>query len=150
VRIVRPSRSWALALPIAILASGCYTMKPIEKTQLSANPDVQRIWVTTRHSHSAVILDRPEVVGDTIDGSVAGHQQRIALSDVATIETRTLSGSKTRNLVLGIVVVGAGATVALLNSNNSQPKNGLCYEAADLPPVNCCLVQVSNGNSSAC
>jgi hypothetical protein len=144
VHTVRLLRYWATALPIVIAASACYTMKPIEKTQLSANPDLQRVYVT-RSNHSKVILDRPEVVGDTLGGSVAGRQERIPLSDVSTVETRTISGSKTRNLVLAIVAVGATATVAVLNSKNSQPKDGLCFVAADLPLVNCCLVDVSNG-----
>jgi hypothetical protein len=148
VRIVRSSRFWAAVLPIAILASACHTMRPLERSQLRANPDLQRVWVT-RSDRSTVIVDRPELVGDTIEGQVAGRQERIPLSDVTTMQTRVVSGSKTRNLVLAIATVGAAGTVALLNAKSSQPKNGLCFVAADLPLVNCCLVDVSNGANPA-
>jgi hypothetical protein len=136
-----------MALLVAVGVSACHTMRPLEKSQLAANPDLQRIWVT-RTDKSTVMVERPEVIGDTLDGTVYGKRQRIPLSDVTTVQERVSAPSKTRNLVLAIAVVGAGATVALLNQNSNQEnKNGLCYVAADQPPVNCCLVQVSNGGN---
>lgn len=145
---IRSSGSWAMALLVAVVLSACYSMRPLERSQLRANPDLQRIWVT-RSDRSTVIVEHPEVIGDTLQGRVGGQHERIPLADVTTMRTRSLSGSKTRNLVLAIAVVGAGGTVALLNAKNNQPKNGLCFISSDEPLVNCCLVAVSNGANPA-
>jgi hypothetical protein len=122
-------------------------MRPLDRAQLSATPDLPRVWVTTTN-HSTVVLDKPEIVGDTLNGQVQGREERIPLSDVSIMQQRVVSGSRTRNLALLVGAVAAGATVALLNgSNNNQPKQGLCQEAADLPPVSCACFQVSNGQN---
>jgi hypothetical protein len=146
VRIVRSSGSWAMVLLVAVVLSACYSMRPLERSQLRANPDLQRVWVT-RTDRSTVIVEHPAVVGDTLEGRVGGQHERIPLSDVTTMRTRALSGSRTRNLVLAIVAVGAGGTVALLNTKNNQPKSGLCFVSSDEPLINCCLIAVSNGEN---
>ncbi|HUL48569.1 MAG TPA: hypothetical protein VLT79_01000 [Gemmatimonadales bacterium] len=135
-----------IALTLGVLG-GCHTMRPLDKEQLSATPDLAQVWVT-RRDRSTVIVEKPEVVGDTLDGLVQGREERIPLDDVAKMQTRVSDPGRTRNLALGIAAVGAIGVVALLNSNNAnKPQQGLCYVAADQPPINCCLVDVSNGQN---
>ena len=135
-----------IGLTIALLGA-CHTMRPIDKEQLSATPDLSQVWVT-RTDRSTIVVQKPEVVGDTLNGLVSGREESIPLSDVQQMKTRVSDPKATRNLALGIAAVGAIGVVALLNSGNSnQPKQGLCYVAADQPPISCACIDVSNGGN---
>ncbi len=135
-----------IALTFALLGA-CHTMRPIDREQLSATPDLAQLWVT-RRDRSTFIMEKPEVVGDTLNGLVQGREESIGLDDVAKMQTRVSDPTRTRNLAIGIAAIGAIGVVALLNSDNgNKPQQGLCYVAADQPPINCCLVDVSNGQN---
>lgn len=147
MRITHFVGQFGAVVTLLSLGTACHTMRSLDRSQLSASPDLPRVWVTRASDRSTVVVDRPEVVGDTLSGQVKGRAERIPLSDVRSMQERVISGSKTRNLVLAVAAVGAGATVAILNSNNNKnlPKGGLCFVNADQPPIACCLVDVSNG-----
>ena len=65
----------------------------------------------TRTDHSVLLLDRAQVVGDSLVGAAGGARVAVALRDIERVEERRPSPIRTTGLVLGIV---AGTLAVLI------------------------------------
>lgn len=80
----------------------------------------------TRTDHSVITLRRAKLVGDTLVGTTDDNARlRVAvpLTDVESVDTRSISGTRTAGLGVGVflgvlAVAGIAATIALLSLNN--------------------------------
>jgi hypothetical protein len=87
-----------------LLAVACTTVRPVTADELSGpNPPnpVKVTAIDTTGRRSTVLLQAPEVVGDTLFGTENGVRERILLADVNTMSAKQKSPGKTALLVLG-------------------------------------------------
>jgi hypothetical protein len=139
---------WRLAAATVwvTLTAACTALQPVKPAALNA-PSRPKSVVVTRADHTRIVVNQPEVSGDTLTGMANGARQSIPLSDVLSIRAREHDPQRTRNAV----VLGLGAVavvgVVLLNSRNSGKSSGFCFNEYSVP-INCCLVNVSNAPDS--
>jgi hypothetical protein len=86
-----------------------------------------RIWVTET-SDSMLILDSPQMEGDTLRGYAQGVYREIKMSDVKFVRARVLSPAKTAVLVGAGMLTAAGLVATLTTSKQSA---NICFNGAD-------------------
>lgn len=134
-----------LALVVVVLP-GCHTMRAVGPSQVGTARELPEVWVTGV-DHRTVVLNAPEVRGDTLAGFIDGAYHEMPLSDVVAIRARQASRLRTAALV----ATGAVATSALLVyfGNRSYVSGGAqtCTsglttdDVKDILPIACCKVQ---------
>ena len=136
----------ARAVLFAVLLVGCHSMRQLTPEEVGSARTLDRIWVT-RADQSVLLVNAPEVRGDTLVGFVDGKYQEMPLSQAVTLKVRERDPGRTAALVGG----AAGATVAALiyfeNRSYVSPTAQTCSsgnttgDVADNLPVACCRVQ---------
>ena len=111
---MRPTITSALLLT-ALASAACHTMKPVTVDQINTLKPA-RAWVTAG-DQSAVVVLRPEVVGDSLVGWVNGRYERFPSAGLKQVIVRTSAPARTALLSAGIAA-GVGALVLIENSEN--------------------------------
>lgn len=102
-------RIWLVAA--AAPACGQWHAESVNPRELISTTHPRVLRVTSRDSTRAVV-ESPAIVGDTLQGRVAGTAWALALPDVAGVEVRRLHGAHTAFLMGGLMAVTAG-TIAV-------------------------------------
>jgi len=128
VRISSQSRRWrarlALTLSLTIPACQSWHTEQIAPQQVLDTRQPQTLRVT-RADSSEVVLDAPELSGDTLLGVARnGDSVRVPLDSVRFTATRRFSPGRTVGLVLGL---GATALLALVAAIAIGCNSG-CYD----------------------
>jgi hypothetical protein len=117
--------SFATAGACLIVVAACTTLQPVRPEQLTgANPP--RSVRVIRADHSTVVVDVPQVVGDTLVGIADGVRQQFPLSPGTTIETRQAAPARTGALVIGLAAAAALTYIIAEQQSGSSHCDGLC------------------------
>ena len=113
-------REFAIAL--ALTGLGCTSMRSVQPTQFIPQHNPQSILVTTSDSDVTNVV-QPKIDGDTLRGTVAGLQERVAipLKDILSVRAKAPDGTKTAFLVAGGVVVGGALAYFISQATSSTP-----------------------------
>ena len=126
-----PIRSWTLAgrrsvagtlILVTLSGSACqaWHTEQLAPAALLADRHPEELRVTKTDS-SEVILEQPELRGDTLLGTTRRHDQEqevgIPLSDVGQVATRRFSAGRTFALVVGVAAVAVGTIIAVFLIN---------------------------------
>lgn len=100
------------AVLLAALASAaCHTKQPIPLDQLNIlKPD--RAWVT-QADNTVILIDGPQVLGDTLVGYVNGNYEEMPLSQFKQVVVQKGSTSRTVALI-AVIAAGFGGMVYAL------------------------------------
>lgn len=122
------------ALVLAALAgAGCKTTAPVTLAELNALKP-ERAWVT-EGGKSVIIVDGPQVVGDTIVGYVNGVYEEMPSEKFSQIVVEKNATGRTI-LLVGVITAGFGGMMyALLGSSSSEKYKGsdFCEEHPEDP-----------------
>jgi hypothetical protein len=112
------------AVPVLLLAAttaGCTHWKTQSVTPRELVTERQPSMVrVSRIDGRRLVLDRPEIVGDTVYGAArgrrheAGSRPAVALSDIETVAIRRFDPLGTAALTLGTAAVGAVAVIGAM------------------------------------
>jgi len=121
------------ALLLATLSSAaCHTMKPVTMAELSAMHP-QKAWVTET-DQSTVVVNGPEVVGDTLVGYVKGVYEEMPSSQLKQVLVEKPATSRTVLLVSAITVGFGGMVYALTGSGSGgKGQSDFCDKHPDDP-----------------
>ena len=115
-RMLGSSGRALLCLGPAFYTLGCASVQPVPVATLRAAPLPARIWVT-KTDHRTIVLDRPELRGDTLVGLVSDKPERLLLSETLAIGAEEPSGVRTAALF--VLVAGALVAVDAVMMNGS-------------------------------
>ena len=123
-----------LASVVLLVAAGCHTLRPVQPSQVSAEAGLRRVWVT-QPDHSTIIVESPQIQGDTLTGFVYGEPESFPLERTTRIAVRSQAIAKT--IALGLVGTGAalGALIYLENRPDVGQASACRLGAYDVP---CC------------
>ena len=115
----------ACTMLLAALASAaCHTMSPVTLAQLSAmKPD--RAWL--KASDSVMVMQGPQVVGDTLVGYVNGVYEEIPTSQVGQMIVQVPAKTRTILLAVGITVGIGGFAYAITGATGGDKYKGSDY-----------------------
>ena len=119
-------------LVVALSSAACHTLKPVTMHELDAlKPD--RAWVTEQ-DHSVMLVDGPQVMGDTLVGYVAGVYEEMLGSRFTQVLVQKPATSRTV-LLVGALAVGFGGMVYALTGSGAggQGQSDLCDKHPDYP-----------------
>ena len=121
------------ALLLATLSSAaCHTMKPVTMAELNAMHP-QKAWVTET-DQSTVVVNGPEVVGDTLVGYVKGVYEEMPSSQLKQVLVEKPATSRTVLLVSAITVGFGGMVYALAGSGSGgKGQSDFCDKHPDDP-----------------
>jgi len=100
---------------LSMYVTGCTSWKTQEVSpeQVVTEEPPSRVRLTLA-SGTQVVVDQPQVSGDTLRGFDNGIPVEIPLANVSSVETHGADASKTGRLAFGIILgLGAAAAVAL-------------------------------------
>jgi len=107
----------------ATLGIACTTLTTVrDPGQYVPAHNPERVWLMASGDTSLVVVDRPSIERDTLVGIVDGKYRRFPLSDLRTVEARTVSPSRTGLLVASAVAV----PVAVISYFNSKSESSGC------------------------
>ena len=117
---------WAIGV---LLASACTSMQPVRPEQFipAHKPHQVSVWTA---QDSALIVENPSIVGDSLVGAVFEAPWRISLRNVVRVEATAADTRRTLLLLAGVVATAAG--VYAISSNGSK-NNGM----VPCPPEGC-------------
>lgn len=125
----------------AVLVAGCHTMRPVPAADLRASRLPERVWVT-RADHSIVVVNDPQLSGDTLRGYVFGEYQQIPVSQAVAIREQHRAPARTAALVVSATAVTLAGIVLMGNSKDVGGNAQTCTTGLpDDNPVACCRVQ---------
>lgn len=102
----------------ALLSAACHTKRPVTMAELNALKP-ERAWVTETNQ-TVLIVDGPQVVGDTLVGYVNGVYEEMPATQFKELVVEKNATGKTV-LLVGAITVGFGGMVyALLGSGHSD------------------------------
>jgi hypothetical protein len=109
-----------------ILAVACTTLQPIRPEQLTG-PNAPKSVLVIGAGDSAVVVDEPHVVGDTLVGIANGVRQQFLLSPQTTIEVRQAAPARTGALLVGGLAAATALTYVLAEKQSgSSHCDGYC------------------------
>jgi hypothetical protein len=103
----RPGLLRLVCAAFAIATAACHSMRPVQPSQLVAT-SIKRIWVT-QADHSTVVVDAPQLRGDTLQGFVDGQYREMPLSQATSIQTLRSARGRTTLLAVAAGVAALGA-----------------------------------------
>ena len=108
---------------ITLATAACHTLRPITLAELNAaKPGA--VWVT-RADQSVVVVEGPQLIGDTLVGYVQGEFEEMPTANLQKFVTKKRDKAKTTALIIGTTVGIAGAAMMMTSS-------GLFGNPADL------------------
>jgi hypothetical protein len=122
---------------LMISLGACTTFGPVNAPQqYIAQHRPGHVWVT-RADGSTVVLNGPEVVGDTLVGVVRRTGEvRIPLAEAQTVRTRIAAPVRTGLLLLGSAAVAFGLGEVVVNiAGTSQAIDQGCGEPDECPDL---------------
>jgi hypothetical protein len=128
-------RAAIVALVFAASAA-CHTIHTVDAADMQRSRPPQRVWVTLPDS-STLLVQQPEVSGDTLVGMVYGEPARVSLNDAVSIRTKQAAPARTVALALvsGGVLIG---TLMYLQSRPDVHGTSMCYYSIIGSTVNPC------------
>ena len=114
-------RMRGVVIGVALTAIGCTSIQRVQPAQFVPQRHPQSIMVTTTDSDVTNVMT-PQIDGDTLRGTVAGLQERVAipLKDIVTAMAKAPDGTKTAILVGGGVFV-SGVVAYMLSTQKNNP-----------------------------
>ena len=111
--------------PLVPLAAACSTVVTVPSpAEFVIAKAPSTVWVT-KTDNSALRLQSPRVITDTLSGFVGGEYVEIPLSSVQSMRARQAAGRRTALLVGGLTVAGA-AVVGFYLNHGSAASAPLC------------------------
>jgi hypothetical protein len=131
-----PIRGFAIGL--VLTGVGCTSVQRVQPSQFIPQHRPQFVWVTTTDSDVTTVVG-PRIDGDTLRGTVAGLQERVAipLTDILNVKAKAPDRAKTMILVTGGVVVG-GALAYLLTQRSGPAGPGTVIPVCSDPDIDDC------------
>lgn len=109
---------WCALLLGAFSSAACKTMKPVTLDQLNVmKPD--RAWVT-EGDESVVLVEGPQLVGDTLVGYVNGKYEEIPTAQFKQVVVKKAATTRTVLLVSAIAVGFGGMAYAMTGGGGSN------------------------------
>jgi hypothetical protein len=110
---------------MTLSGAGCYTLKPVTLEQVLIHQP-PRVWVT-RSDQSVVVLEKPQLLGDTLVGHVNGSYEEITAAERGQLRMRAMAGGRTA-AVIGVSALSVITMAALLAGSGGGD---------DTPPPSC-------------
>lgn len=113
------------ALVLAAAAAGCthWKTQSVTPREVIAARHPERVRVSGADGRR-VVLERPEIVGDTLYGAMRGRgpsaRPAVALPDIETLAIRRFDPLGTAALTLGTAAVGAVAVIGAMWSDRAD------------------------------
>ena len=123
---------WALLVG----AVACHTIRTVPADQIQHSRAPERVWVTLA-DQSTLMVQQPELSGDTLVGMVFGEPARLSLTDAVSIRMRESAPART----VALAVVSGAALVGVFMYLQSRPDVGgvsTCYYSIIGSIVNPC------------
>ena len=124
-----------LIIPILLSSAACYTLTPLTSDDITAKRPTQ-VWVT-RQDLSVVVVEQPQLIGDTLVGHVAGDYEEIPAQERRKMLMRTMSAGRTAAVVgSSIALIGI---VTYLSQGSGGGEGGTRYPYCHEDPndINC-------------
>lgn len=119
------------SLAIAALTSlGCYTMAPLSWEDIT-NQRPARVWVT-QADRSRIVVNGPQVFGDTLVGYIAGTFQELPTADIAQVVIKRAAKGRTMALIAASIA-GAAALGVFISGIGDRGNETDCNEFPDEP-----------------
>jgi len=121
-----------LAVGLVLAGAACTSIQRIQPAQFIPQRRPESIMVWTADSDVTNVV-KPQIDGDTLRGTVAGLQERVAipLKDIVTATAKAPDGTKTAILVAGGAVVGGFVAYFLTQQKNNPTAPGPSPMCAD-------------------
>jgi hypothetical protein len=115
------SRRFITSLLVPLLAA-CSTVVPVASPgEYISTEQPERVWVT-RADGAVIVLDAPQLFGESLVGFVNGNYEEMPLGQVTQLQARRAAPGRTVLLIAGTVVVIGGVIHFLVgNAPPSQP-----------------------------
>ena len=111
---------------VGAVVAGCTMSRVLQRSELRDQP-LPRVWVT-RADHSKVIMTSPQVVGDTLVGTVNGARQGFLLFETPEVSTREFSKGRTALVVVS--TLGLGTLAYFASTWHPKPRPSLRNDCA--------------------
>jgi hypothetical protein len=92
---------------ITLSGTACYTLKPVTLDEVLVKQP-QKVWVT-RADQSVILLEKPQVLGDTLVGHVNGAYEEIPAAQQTQLRMRTMASGKT----IAVIGIAAGSVLTM-------------------------------------
>jgi hypothetical protein len=117
-------------------SAACHTIRTVDAADMHGTRAPQSVWVTLPDS-STLLVQQPEVSGDTLVGMVYGEPARVSLNDAVSIRTKQAAPGRTAALALvsGGLLIG---TLMYLQSRPDVHGTSTCYYSIISSTVNPC------------
>ena len=105
---------------VGVLAiAACYAVGPVDapKAYVASNEPAQ-VWVVA--GDSVLLIERPQILGDTLVGFVSGGYRELALTGVSEVRARRFDVGRTAGAVAALVFA-VGFVGVLLRSRRRRP-----------------------------
>ena len=109
-----------------MVTAACHTMQTVPPTRLASAQPPPRVWVT-RSDKSQVVLDAPQLSGDTLTGIVNGEREQFLLSQMSAVQSRESSPART----VAIAVAAGALTLGTLYYLEHRPDVGNAMTCTD-------------------
>ena len=129
---MRSTVAATLLIAAALATAACHTLKPVSMAELNALKP-ERAWATEANQ-TVVVVEGPQVVGDTLMGYVNGVYEEMPATRFKEVMVQQPATTKTV-LLVGAIAAGFGGMVyALLGSGRSNVKDpSYCEEHEEDP-----------------
>ncbi len=109
------------ALGLVLTGFACTSVRQVQPAEFIPQHHPQSVLVTTTDSDVTNVV-APRMDGDTLRGTVAGLQERVAipLKDIVSVRAKTPDGMKTAILVTGSAILAGGLAYMILTAGNSN------------------------------
>jgi hypothetical protein len=92
---------------LTLTGTACYTLKTVSLDDVLVKQP-SKVWVT-RADQSVVLLEKPQLLGDTLVGHVNGAYEEIPASQQTQVRMRTMAAGRT----IAVITVAAGSVLTM-------------------------------------
>ena len=121
-----------LFLPLALLIAACTTLRPVQPDELRGPNPPDRVRVTEAND-STVILRSPQLVRDTLIGTVDGTRRAFPLLGTTEIDTWEAAPGQTAAAILFGGGLAAFTYVVIYAANHSSSPRNCCPPGVPCP-----------------
>jgi hypothetical protein len=128
--------AWLGLLVLIMVSSGaCYTLTPLTSNDITAKRPTQ-VWVT-RQDLSVVLVEQPQLIGDTLVGHVLGDYAEIPAQERRKMLMRKMSAGRTAAVVGGSIALIGIVTYLSQGSGGGEGGTQYPYCLEDPTDINC-------------
>lgn len=124
-------------LASVVMLAACHTVRTVGVSEMRASRPPQSVWVTMPDG-SPVLVQQPEVNGDTLVGMIYGEPARFPLADAVTIRARRPAPGRTAALAIASGAVLVGTFMYLQNRPDVRGVNNCYYSIIGTVVNPCC------------